>query len=119
MGYKFQFVTLAGFHALNLSMFDLALDYEEAGMGAYSRFQEMEFARGSEGYRGVEHQAFVGTGSLDAMAQVIAGGPSSVTALTGSTEGEHFCDSVAGGGGRCRGIQILKKPPISPGRDAS
>jgi isocitrate/methylisocitrate lyase len=95
MGYKFQFVTLAGFHALNLSMFDLALGYKEAGMAAYSRLQELEFARESDGYRGVKHQAFVGTGYFDTIAQVIAGGASSTTALIGSTEEEQFCDSVA------------------------
>jgi len=95
MGYKFQFVTLAGFHALNLSMFDLALGYKEAGMAAYSRLQELEFARESDGYRGVKHQAFVGTGYFDTIAQVIAGGASSTTALIGSTEQEQFCDSVA------------------------
>src|SRR4029077_8861906 len=96
MGYKFQFVTLAGFHALNLSMFELARAYQESGMSAYSQLQEIEFARESDsGYRAVKHQAFVGTGYFDAVAQVIAGGVSSITALSGSTEKEQFADVAA------------------------
>jgi isocitrate lyase len=91
MGYKFQFVTLAGFHALNLSMFELAASYKENGMSAYSKLQEIEFQRESDsGYRAVKHQAFVGTGYFDSVAQVIAGGASSITALGGSTEEEQF-----------------------------
>lgn len=91
MGYKFQFITLAGFHALNLSMFELARAYKDAGMSAYCRLQEKEFAREQEyGYGAVKHQGFVGTGYFDAVTQVIAGGASSVTALTGSTEAEQF-----------------------------
>ncbi|HYE65144.1 MAG TPA: isocitrate lyase [Pyrinomonadaceae bacterium] len=94
MGYKFQFVTLAGFHSLNLGMFELARDYKEAGMAAYSRLQELEFERESDsGYRAVKHQAFVGTGYFDAVAQTIAGGMSSTTALCGSTEEEQFTES--------------------------
>ena len=93
MGYKFQFVTLAGFHVLNLSMFELARDYRETGMSAYSQLQEIEFARESDsGYRAVKHQAFVGTGYFDAVAQVIAGGLSSTVALSGSTEEEQFTE---------------------------
>ena len=93
MGYKFQFVTLAGFHALNLSMFELARGYKESGMTAYSRLQEKEFARESEyGYQAVKHQRFVGTGYFDALTQVIAGGLSSTTALEGSTEQEQFAE---------------------------
>lgn len=96
MGYKFQFVTLAGFHALNLSMFELARSYKESGMSAYSQLQEIEFARESDsGYRAVKHQAFVGTGYFDAVAQVIAGGVSSITALSGSTEEEQFAGLAA------------------------
>ena len=96
MGYRFQFVTLAGFHALNLSMFELARGYKDQGMAAYSRLQEQEFAReGDSGYRGVKHQAFVGTGYFDAVTQAIAGGTSSTTALAGSTEEEQFNESVA------------------------
>src|SRR6201981_3848858 len=91
MGYKFQFVTLAGFHALNLSMFELARGYKLAGMTAYSRLQEKEFSREAEyGYEAVKHQRFVGTGYFDRVQQVISGGLSSTTALTGSTESEQF-----------------------------
>src|SRR5579863_3114385 len=91
MGYRFQFITLAGFHALNLSMFELARGYKLSGMTAYSRLQEKEFSRESEyGYEAVKHQRFVGTGYFDAVTQVIAGGTSSVTALAGSTEAEQF-----------------------------
>jgi len=93
MGYRFQFVTLAGFHALNLSMFELARGYKVTGMSAYSRLQEKEFSREFEhGYEGVKHQRFVGTGYFDQVTQVIAGGTSSVTALAGSTEAEQFAE---------------------------
>src|SRR5579863_2833017 len=91
MGYKFQFVTLAGFHALNLSMFELARGYKLAGMTAYSRLQEKEFSRESQyGYQAVKHQRFVGTGYFDRVQQVISGGLASTTALNGSTESEQF-----------------------------
>jgi isocitrate lyase len=91
MGYKFQFVTLAGFHALNLSMFELARGYRDNGMAAYCRLQEKEFAREfSHGYEAVKHQRFVGTGYFDTVTQVIASGLSSTTALEGSTEQEQF-----------------------------
>src|SRR5579872_38771 len=94
MGYKFQFITLAGFHALNLSMFELARGYKLTGMSAYSRLQEKEFSREAQyGYEAVKHQRFVGTGYFDAVTQVIAGGSSSVTALTGSTEAEQFFET--------------------------
>ena len=93
MGYKFQFVTLAGFHALNLSMFELARGYRDTGMTAYSRLQEKEFAREAQyGYEAVKHQRFVGTGYFDAVTQVIAGGLASTTALAGSTEQEQFAE---------------------------
>ncbi len=93
MGYKFQFVTLAGFHALNLSMFELARGYKDSGMTAYSRLQEKEFSRETEyGYQAVKHQRFVGTGYFDALTQVIAGGLASTTALAGSTEQEQFAE---------------------------
>ncbi|MGZ4732155.1 MAG: isocitrate lyase [Terriglobales bacterium] len=93
MGYKFQFVTLAGFHALNLSMFELARGYKDNGMTAYSRLQEKEFSRETEyGYQAVKHQRFVGTGYFDALTQVIAGGLSSTTALNGSTEQDQFAE---------------------------
>jgi len=90
MGYKFQFVTLAGFHALNYSMFNLARGYAERGMAAYSELQEEEFAAEPLGYTATKHQHEVGTGYFDDVAQVICGGESSTTALTGSTEQEQF-----------------------------
>lgn len=95
MGYKFQFVTLAGFHALNLSMFELARAYKLSGMTAYSRLQEKEFSRESQyGYQAVKHQRFVGTGYFDEVQQVISGGLASTTALAGSTETEQFTDRM-------------------------
>ena len=90
MGYKFQFVTLAGFHALNLSMFDLARGYRERGMAAYSEMQQREFALEEFGYTATRHQREVGTGYFDEVAQVISGGQSSTTALSGSTEEAQF-----------------------------
>ena len=90
MGYKFQFVTLAGFHANNLALFELAHGYRDRGMAAYSELQQQEFAREADGYRATKHQAFVGTGYFDQVSQVVAGGTSSTTALTGSTEEEQF-----------------------------
>jgi len=111
MGYKFQFVTLAGFHALNLSMFELARGYKDSGMTAYSRLQEKEFSSETEyGYQAVKHQRFVGTGYFDALTQVIAGGVASTTALNGSTEQEQFSEmqpvthSKPGAGAACRPI---------------
>src|SRR5947208_6090567 len=90
MGYKFQFITLAGFHALNYSMFELALGYREEGMTAYSRLQEAEFALDEHGYTATGHQREVGTSYFDEVAQAISGGDSSTTALAGSTEVEQF-----------------------------
>lgn len=90
MGYKFQFVTLAGFHALNHSMFKLALAYREWGMSAYADFQESEFKSEESGYKAVKHQEFVGTGYFDEVAQVISSGHTSTLALTGSTEEAQF-----------------------------
>src|SRR5216683_1500481 len=90
MGYKFQFITLAGFHALNLSMFELARGYKAAGMTAYSRLQEQEFGSEALGYEAAKHQRFVGTGYFDMVTQVIASGNSSTTALAGSTEADQF-----------------------------
>ncbi|MFZ0312201.1 MAG: isocitrate lyase [Candidatus Korobacteraceae bacterium] len=108
MGYKFQFITLAGFHALNLSMFELARAYKQVGMTAYSRLQEKEFAREySHGYSAVKHQRFVGTGYFDAVTQVIASGKSSVTALEHSTEAEQF------------GEMKVPSPMIELGQDPS
>ncbi len=90
MGYKFQFVTLAGFHSLNLSMFKLARGYAERGMGAYSELQQAEFAAESEGFTAVRHQREVGVGYFDAVAQAASGGKSSTTALKDSTEAAQF-----------------------------
>jgi len=91
MGYKFQFVTLAGFHALNFSMFELARHYATEGMAAYARLQEKEFQSAeAAGYSAVRHQRFVGTGYFDDIAQTIANGQSSTVALAGSTEAEQF-----------------------------
>ena len=89
-GYKFQFVTLAGFHALNYGMFELARGYKERGMAAYSEMQQAEFAAEEYGYSATRHQREVGTGYFDEVAQVITGGTSSTTALKGSTEEEQF-----------------------------
>ena len=90
MGYKFQFVTLAGFHALNYSMFDLASQYRDAGMAAYSKLQQAEFAAESRGYTATKHQREVGTGYFDLVAQTIASGASSTTAYQESTETDQF-----------------------------
>ncbi|SDN60724.1 isocitrate lyase [Paenibacillus sp. yr247] len=90
LGYKFQFVTLAGFHALNHSMFELAHEYKDRGMAAYSQFQQTEFASESRGYEATRHQREVGTGYFDEVSQVITSGTSSTTALSGSTEEEQF-----------------------------
>jgi isocitrate/methylisocitrate lyase len=90
MGYRFQFVTLAGFHALNLGMFELACGYRTRGMAAYSELQEREFAAQDHGFTAVRHQREVGTGYFDAVAMAVSGGRSSTTAMTGSTEAEQF-----------------------------
>ena len=97
MGYKFQFVTLAGFHALNLSMFELAKAYEAEGMFAYSKLQQREFAVTEDGYGAVRHQRFVGTGYFDLVSTTIAGGETSTNAMEGSTEEEQFeMETVSG-----------------------
>jgi isocitrate lyase len=90
MGYKFQFVTLAGFHSLNYSMFELARGYREKGMAAYAQLQEAEFAAEAQGYTATKHQREVGTGYFDEVAKLIAGGDCSTTALRESTEVEQF-----------------------------
>ncbi len=90
MGYKYQFVTLAGFHTLNHSMFELAYDYRDRGMAAYSDFQQREFASEDKGYTATRHQREVGTGYFDEVATIVTGGSSSTTALKGSTEEEQF-----------------------------
>lgn len=94
MGYKFQFITLAGFHSLNYAMFDLAKSYQAEQMTAYSRLQEQEFSSEIDGYRATKHQSFVGTGYFDAVTQIISGGISSTTALVGSTEEEQFDELI-------------------------
>ena len=94
MGYRFQFVTLAGFHSLNLSMFELANGYAGRGMGAYSEMQEREFAAQDRGFTAVRHQREVGTSYFDAVAMAISGGQSSTTAMAGSTETEQFTPMV-------------------------
>ncbi|MBO0712215.1 MAG: isocitrate lyase [Acetobacteraceae bacterium] len=95
MGYKFQFVTLAGFHSLNLSMFQLARGYRDRGMAAYSELQQAEFAAEAEGYTATRHQREVGVGYFDAVAMAISGGRSSTTALSASTEALQFHDAEA------------------------
>src|SRR5699024_10025196 len=90
MGYKFQFVTLAGFHALNHSRLELPRKYKDGGMAAYSELQQAEVASETHGYTAPRHQREVGTGYLDELAQVICGGTSSTGALKGSTEEEQF-----------------------------
>ena len=90
MGYRFQFITLAGWHALNLSMFELATAYRDDGMYGYSQLQQREFASQKEGFRAVKHQAFVGTGYFDAVQTAITAGQCSTAALIGSTEQEQF-----------------------------
>ena len=93
MGYKFQFITLAGFHALNYGMFELAYGYARNNMTAFVELQQKEFAAADKGFTAVKHQREVGTGYFDDVTTVIQGGQSSVTALTGSTEEEQFHDS--------------------------
>jgi isocitrate lyase len=90
MGYKFQFITLAGFHSLNASMFELAKGYKTEGMTAYVKVQEHEFAMEDMGYTATRHQREVGAGYFDEVSQVISGGTSSTLALKGSTEEEQF-----------------------------
>ncbi len=89
-GYKFQFITLAGFHALNTSMFELSKAYKERGMAGYSELQEREFALQSSGFKAIKHQSFVGTGYFDAVQNAVQQGTSSTTAMAGSTETEQF-----------------------------
>jgi isocitrate lyase len=95
MGYKFQFVTLAGFHSLNLSMFKLALGYRDRGMGAYSELQQAEFDAEADGYTATRHQREVGVSYFDAVAMAASGGKASTTAFAGSTEADQFHDDHA------------------------
>ena len=91
MGYKFQFVTLAGFHSLNTGMFELARGYSQSGMASFSQLQEREFELEQQfGFRAVRHQSFVGAGYFDQLQTTISGGNTSTTALNGSTEEEQF-----------------------------
>jgi isocitrate lyase len=90
LGYKFQFITLAGFHALNTSMFELSSNYVERGMAGFSELQQREFALQSKGFKAVKHQAFVGTGYFDAVQNTVTSGTASTGALKGSTEEEQF-----------------------------
>jgi isocitrate lyase len=94
MGYKFQFITLAGFHALNYSMYTLAHGYRDRQMSAYVELQEAEFGAEGMGYTGTKHQREVGTGYFDALTNTIGGGESSLSALKGSTEDEQFLEAV-------------------------
>jgi isocitrate lyase len=95
MGYKFQFVTLAGFHSLNHSMFELATGYRDRGMAAYSELQQAEFESEAAGYTATRHQREVGTGYFDLVAQTVSGGTASTTALAESTESDQFITAVA------------------------
>ncbi|HNH65181.1 MAG TPA: isocitrate lyase, partial [Plasticicumulans sp.] len=90
MGYKFQFITLAGFHSLNYSMFNLAYGYARQNMSAFVELQEAEFKAAEKGFTAVKHQREVGTGYFDSVTQTIQGGQSSTVALKGSTEEEQF-----------------------------
>lgn len=90
MGYKFQFITLAGFHALNTSMFELSKAYHERGMAGYSELQEREFALQNDGFKAIKHQSFVGTGYFDAVQNTVQRGNSSTTAMKNSTEEAQF-----------------------------
>ena len=100
LGYRFQFITLAGWHALNLSMFELATAYRADGMLGYSQLQQREFSQESAGYRAAKHQAFVGTGYFDAVQTAISAGAHSTGAMAGSTEAEQFTTPAAAPGPR-------------------
>ena len=94
MGYKFQFITLAGFHALNYGMYTLAHGYRDRQMSAYVELQEAEFEAESIGYTATKHQREVGTGYFDHVTEIISGGTSSLSALHGSTEEEQFEEAI-------------------------
>jgi isocitrate lyase len=95
MGYKYQFVTLAGFHQLNHGMFELASGYRDRGMAAYVELQQAEFASEAAGYTATRHQREVGTGYFDMVAEAISGGMASTTALRESTEADQFDAAIA------------------------
>ena len=90
LGYRFQFITLAGFHALNTSMFELSRAYKERGMAGYSELQEREFGLQEQGFSAAKHQTFVGTGYYDEVQNIITAGTASTKALAGSTENAQF-----------------------------
>jgi isocitrate lyase len=90
LGYKFQFITLAGFHALNTSMFELSMMYKEKGMAGFSQLQQKEFALQDHGFKAIKHQSFVGTGYFDVVQNVIQQGASSTVAMVNSTESAQF-----------------------------
>jgi isocitrate lyase len=110
MGYKFQFITLAGWHLINLETFDLAASYRDEGMTAYVRVQEREFAREADGYTATKHQREAGTGYFDQVLQTVSGGQASTGALSGSTEEEQFHD------GARSPAAARKGPPSGPSR---
>jgi isocitrate lyase len=118
MGYKFQFVTLAGFHCLNHGMFELARAYRDGGMAAYSRLQEAEFDSEEHGYTATRHQREVGTGYFDEVSKALTGGQSSTTALADSTEAEQFRSAAKAPQAPDRTQQLLKehlgRAPASP-----
>jgi isocitrate lyase len=114
MGYKFQFITLAGFHALNHTMFELARQYKQHGMTAYSQLQEAEFeSERHHHYTAVKHQRFVGTGYFDDVQTVITGGTASTTALAGSTETEQFHDAAPAPAPRAP-VPVIPQQPQQP-----
>jgi isocitrate lyase len=116
MGYKFQFVTLAGFHALNLSAFRLARGYSQTGMAAYTELQEEEFRAEAEGYAAVKHQSFVGAGYFDEIAQVLSGGMTTTLAMDGSTEEEQFAPRAPESAGASKAPPRRKRSaPGEPG----
>jgi isocitrate lyase len=118
MGYKFQFITLAGWHALNLSMFELCRDYCADGMLGYSRLQQREFAQQQHGFRAARHQAFVGAGYFDRVQQTIMGGNASTTAMHGSTEEEQFRHDAQQGDATAPGAQPARQPGRAPAAEA-
>ncbi len=114
MGYRFQFVTLAGFHSLNLSMFNLARGYSERGMAAYSELQQAEFAAEAAGYTATRHQREVGVGYFDAVAMTISGGSASTTAFAGSTEEAQFHDGGPNPHAAAPASPVLAAPVLRP-----
>jgi isocitrate lyase len=118
MGYRFQFITLAGFHALNYSMFELAHRYRTQHMSAYVRLQEAEFAAEPSGYTATKHQREVGAGYFDAVTQAVSGGNSSITALTGSTEEQQFGKIASSASGEVAAPAPAATAAVAPGAPA-